>query len=80
MKYIDHIEQLDKDIDEIEKLSRDYAKLESKLSRCDRNMNMYKNALDKACLGLQYEYGQVHSDKYEWNKDQWKEWYLEDVD
>ena len=47
---------------------------------CFQHIIMLEKALDKACLELQCEYGQVHSDKYEWNKDQWKEWCLNDND
>lgn len=43
-------------------------------------INQLEKALDKACEELEYEYGQVNSSKYEWNKYQWKEWCLKDVD
>lgn len=36
-----------------------------------------EKALDKACEELEHEYSQIYSDKYEWNRDQWKEWCLE---
>lgn len=56
---------------EVDKYKHEY------YSECDKN-EMLERALDKACEELEHEYGQVHSDMYEWNKKQWKEWCLKD--
>lgn len=71
-------EQLFNVIEKIKTLQNevDYYKHEY-YSECDKN-EMLERALDKACEELEHEFGQVHSDMYEWSKKQWKEWCLKD--